>query len=79
MRPDFLVAIPSWLSGTARVLDLAGQFDEYEYNDSHSIEAADAKAIFCDWRMVGETFLDAITIFRREFPQAQGKEASSTG
>ena len=64
MRSDFLVAMPSWLSGTARVLDLAGQFDEY--NDSHSIEAADAKAIFCDWRMIGETFRDAINVFRRE-------------
>lgn len=64
MRPDFLVAMPSWLSGSARVLDLAGKFDEY--NDSHSIEAADAKAIFCDWRMTGETIFDALNVFRRE-------------
>jgi len=69
MRPDFLVAMPSWLSGTARVLDLAGQFDEY--NDSHSIEAADAKAIFCDWRMIGETFRDAMNVFRRESQEAE--------
>lgn len=66
MRPDILVATPSWLSGTARVLDLAGQFDDY--NDSHSIEAADAKAIFCDWRLIGEAFLDAVNVFRRESP-----------
>lgn len=71
MRPDFLVATPSWLSGSARILDLAGQFDEY--NDSESIEAADAKALFCDWRLVGDTILDAMNVFRREpqTPQAR--------
>jgi len=67
MRPDFLVAMPSWLSGAARSLDLAGQFDEY--NDSHTIEAADAKALFCDWRIVGEALLDAVRAFRLESPQ----------
>ena len=66
MRPDFLVATPSWLSGTARVLDLVGQFDDY--NDSDSIEAADAKAIFYDWRMIGESLLDAMNVLRRESP-----------
>jgi hypothetical protein len=64
MRPDFLVATPSWLSGSSRVLDLAGQFDEY--NDSHSVDAADAKAIFCDWRMIGDAFRDAMNVFKRE-------------
>lgn len=66
MRPDFLAATPSWFSGTARVLDLVGQFDEY--NDSDSVEAADAKAIFCDWRMIGESLLDAMNVLRRESP-----------
>ena len=64
MRPDFLVATPSWLSGAARSLDLAGQFDEY--NDSHTIAAADAKALFCDWRLIGETVFDVMKAFRRE-------------
>ena len=71
MRPDFLVATPSWLSGTARVLDLVGQFDEY--NDSHSIEAADARAIFSDWHMIGETLLDAMNVFRRESQTSQAR------
>jgi hypothetical protein len=71
MRPDFLIATPTWLSGSARLLDLAGQFDEY--NDSDSIEAADAKALFCDWRLIGETILDAMNVVRREpqTPQAR--------
>lgn len=64
MRPDFLVAMPSWLSGAARSLDVAGLFDEY--NDSHTVEAADAKALFCDWRLIGETVFAAMSTFRRE-------------
>ena len=69
MRPDFLIATPSWLSGTARVLDVAGQFDEY--NDSHTVEAADARAIFGDWRIIGESLLDAMNVFRRESQTSQ--------
>jgi hypothetical protein len=65
MHPDFLVATPSWLSGAGRVLDLDGQFDEY--NDSPSIEAADAKALFSDWRLIGESIM---SVFKRE-PQPQ--------
>jgi hypothetical protein len=68
MVPDALFAVPSWLSGAARSLDLAGQFDEY--NESPTEEIADAKALFCDWRAVGESLLDAMRTFRRE-PQAQ--------
>jgi len=52
---------------------LAGQFDEY--NDSQSTHAADAKAIFCDWRIVGDTIRDALNVFRRDQeaqPSARG-------
>ena len=64
MRPDFLFAWPSWLSGAARTLDLAGQFDEY--NESQNEEQADRRALFLDWRTVGETLLGAVRDFRRE-------------
>lgn len=64
--------MPSWLSGAARSLDLAGQFDEY--NDSQTTEAADARALFCDWRIVGESLVDAMRTFRRE-PEAQASRA----
>ena len=53
MRPDFLFASPSWLSGASRGLDLAGQFDDY--NQSASGDEADAKALFADWRVVGQS------------------------
>lgn len=64
MRPDFLFATPSWLSGAARTLDLTGQFDDY--NDSPTVEMADAKALFVDWRIVGESLVSALRAFRRE-------------
>jgi hypothetical protein len=66
MRTDFLVAMPSWLSGAARSLDLAGQFDEC--NESPNGELADARALFGDWRAVGESILGAMRVFRRESP-----------
>jgi len=67
MRPDFLFATPSWVSGVSRTLDLFGQFDEY--NDSRTEEAADAKALFSDWRHVGESIVEAMRNVGRE-PQA---------
>ena len=71
MRPDLLFATPSCLSGASRTLDLAGQFDEY--NDSPSVEAADAKALFCDWRAIGESLFEAMRTFRGE-PQVPPTE-----
>jgi len=65
--------MPSWLSGAARSLDLFGQFDEY--NDSPSTEAADAKALFCDWCIVGDTLLATLDTLRREPPQTQTASA----
>lgn len=64
VRPDFLFAMPTWLTGASRALDLAGQFDEY--NESRDGEEADARALFADWRVVGESLLDAVMVFRRE-------------
>ncbi len=69
MRPDFLFAMPSWLCGAARSLDLAGQFDEY--NDSPTEDMADARAMFVDWRIVGETIIDALKQLRLEPPPSQ--------
>jgi hypothetical protein len=68
VRPDFLFAAPSWLSGIARTLDLAGQFDEY--NDSPNEDIADARAMFCDWRVVGDTIVEALIRFRGGSAQA---------
>lgn len=47
MRTDFLFAVPSLLSGAARVLDLAGKYDRY--NESRTTREADLRALFCDY------------------------------
>ena len=61
--------MPSWISGVARTLDLGAQFDSY--NQSPTGKIADARALFSDWRIVGETLASAM----REF--ASGQMASS--
>lgn len=55
---DFLFAQPSFASGAARVLDLWGQFDEY--NISATPQEADAAALAADWLVVGQDICDAI-------------------
>jgi hypothetical protein len=57
VKSDFLFAQPSFASGASRVLDLWGQFDEY--NTSANGEEADAKAIAADWFVVGDDLLTA--------------------
>ncbi len=62
IKSDFLVAAPSLASGAARLLDLYGQFDAY--NSSRDEQEADAKAMFADWRVVGEDLNDAMMAFK---------------
>ncbi len=66
MRTDHLFALPSVWSGASRVLDLFGVFDTY--NDSPSDALADSRAIYSDWRIVGEELADAMTRVEREPP-----------
>jgi hypothetical protein len=54
---DFLFAVPSTLSGVARTLDLGATFNEY--NESKDEATADAKALYADWRTIGETLVEA--------------------
>jgi len=62
MGHDYLFAEPSALSGAARALDMAGQFDAY--NDSVTPAMADARAARMDWRAVGEALWAALSIAR---------------
>lgn len=67
MRTDFLFAAPGAWSGFARLFDIAGTFDRY--NVSQTNEEADARALFSDWRMVGEDLLTAACELRRSKPK----------
>jgi len=57
VRADFLYARPSFWSGVGRALDLWGTFDEY--NVSRTTEEADMRALYSDWRTVGQTLRDS--------------------
>ena len=52
MNTDFLIAMPSGLSGAARLTDWWGFYDGY--NISPGEHEADARAIFADWRMTAQ-------------------------
>ncbi|MGA2920080.1 MAG: hypothetical protein ABSE28_03180 [Candidatus Sulfotelmatobacter sp.] len=66
IKSDFLVASPSFASGAGRLLDWYGLYDSY--NVSRSGQEADAKAMFADWRMVGEDLNNALVEFEVEQP-----------
>jgi len=62
MRSDFLFAQPSFFTGMARTLDIGATFDVY--NVSATTQQADARAIFSDWRMVGQDLAEAMDAFQ---------------
>jgi hypothetical protein len=66
LKSDFLVASPSFASGAGRLLDWYGLYDIY--NVSRSPREADIKAMFADWRMVGEDLNSAMMEFEASQP-----------
>jgi hypothetical protein len=77
MRTDYLFAMPSFLTGVARLFDLYGQFDTY--NDSSSDDSADARALYSDWRMVGQDLAGAMTRMDRELSTAEPPDTAASG
>ena len=64
VRTDFLFAQPSFWSGVGRLLDLWGKFDDY--NVSRSVEEADMRALYSDWRITGQDLRDSWVAFHKE-------------
>ena len=64
VQTDFLFAEPSYLSGAARLLDLWGQYDEY--NKSLNPAEADTRAIAADWIITGQDLQGAMDKFSSE-------------
>jgi hypothetical protein len=65
VKSDFLFAQPSFASGAARLLDMWGQFDEY--NRSETPAEADAKAIAADWVLIGQDIAESIEYHKSEY------------
>jgi hypothetical protein len=68
LKSDFLVASPSYASGVGRLMDWYGLYDLY--NASRNGNEADAKAIYSDWRIVGQDIRDAMV----QFEDSQARE-----
>ena len=66
LQSDFLVAAPSFASGAGRLLDWYGLYDLY--NISRNGQEADLKAMFADWRTVGQDIQDAFLEFETAQP-----------
>jgi hypothetical protein len=66
LKSDFLVAAPSYASGVGRLLDWYGSYDLY--NISRNGNEADAKAMYSDWRIVGQDINDAMTEYEISQP-----------
>jgi hypothetical protein len=56
-----LFAMPSFVFGAARVLDLGSTFDVY--NESLNGHIADQRAFLSDWQQVGMDISDSMEIF----------------
>lgn len=67
VQTGFLFATPSFFSGMARVFDLFGQFDAY--NTSKTPELADSKALYCDFRVVGQDLRHAMEVTYHQEPE----------
>ena len=66
LKSDFLVAAPSYASGMGRLLDWYGVYDTY--NQSQNGQEADARAMYADWRIVGQDIRDAMREFETALP-----------
>lgn len=71
-RSDFLFALPSFIRGMGKCLDL-GATGSKIYNSSTSESLADYKATMSDWNVVGKDMRKALKEYEKEF-----KESSRT-
>lgn len=64
----FLVTTPSFWIGAGSVMNVAGNY--YEFNDSPNEQDADKGALASDWGMVGQDFSFACNKIKRELEEA---------
>jgi len=61
MNKYFLFSTPTFWAGMARVLDLGGTLNEYNYSSTPN--KADFHAILSDWKVVGSDISKAMVIY----------------
>jgi len=67
MKTGFLFPTPSFLSGMGSVLNIFGRPGPFNY--SRTGLEADCKALYSDYRMIGQDIEDAIVTFVIEHPE----------
>ena len=63
-RSFFLFARHNLLSGMARILDFGGTINDY--NISPSGEIADQRALYEDWKAIGDDMRAVLASYRKE-------------
>ncbi|EHO07736.1 MULTISPECIES: hypothetical protein [Myroides] len=63
-RTDFLLPKNNFLIGMGSVLNIAGAY--FSYNYSKSEKEADYKAIYSDWKNIGDDFKVSIEKFEKD-------------
>ena len=73
---DLLRPRPSFLTGAARVLDLAGTLTEFQLRErpAQPPAAADYLALKSDWEAVGNDIRAAMAVVAREIGERQADE-----
>jgi hypothetical protein len=62
----YFFALPSFLTGMARSLDLAATLEDWSFNFCSDAAQADAWAIANDWAVIGQDMRIAIDQLREE-------------
>ena len=62
-----LYAVPTFLEGVARSIDIGDTLTEYV--DSESGDLADARALCSDWKAVGDDLRQAMAQYRKDYAQ----------
>ncbi len=70
-RTDFLFSTPSFLIGAGSVLNIAGNY--FDFNYSSSDKEVDNKAILSDWGVVGNDIIFAETQVKESLKLAKNK------
>lgn len=63
-RTDFLLPKNNFLVGLGSVLNIAGAY--FTYNNSKSEKEADSKALYSDWKKIGNDFRLSKRKFEKE-------------
>ncbi len=75
IESDYLFARPSFMEGAARIMDLSGSLNTYNY--SRNGAEADARALAQDWRAIGRDVRAALEELRPESRRPETPERNS--